>query len=121
MVENLKQYGVVRSKKVGEVMESLGRALFVPEGTPPYIERPMEIGYNATIYAPYMHAACLQLLEQTLKPGMHALDVGSEGQAVGIEHILELLKREGRMVIPIGNIFQDLKVVDKNPDGSVRV
>jgi protein-L-isoaspartate(D-aspartate) O-methyltransferase len=25
------------------------------------------------------------------------------------------------MVIPVGNIFQDLKVVDKNSDGSISV
>lgn len=77
MVEHLHQYGVIRSKKVTEVMETIDRALFVPEGTPPYVDSPMQIGYNATISAPHMHATCLQLLEENLKPGMHALDVGS--------------------------------------------
>ncbi|KAL7161664.1 hypothetical protein ACSBR2_042188 [Camellia fascicularis] len=194
MVEHLQQYGVIKSKKVAEVMETIDRALFVPDGTPPYVDSPMQIGYNATISAPHMHATCLQLLEDNLKPGMHALDVGSgtgyltacfalmvgpEGRAVGVEHIPELvdssiqnikksaaapslkegslsvhvgdgrlgwqefapydaihvgaaapeippalieqLKHGGRMVIPVGNIFQDLKVVDKNPDGSISV
>ncbi|PSR95907.1 Protein-L-isoaspartate O-methyltransferase [Actinidia chinensis var. chinensis] len=194
MVEHLQHYGVIRSKKVSEVMEAIDRALFVPEGTPPYVDSPMQIGYNATISAPHMHATCLQLLEENLKPGMHALDVGSgtgyltacfalmvgpEGRAVGVEHIPELvassienirksaaapllkegslsvhvgdgrlgwpecapydaihvgaaapeippalieqLKPGGRMVIPVGNMFQYLKVVDKNPDGSVSV
>lgn len=194
MVEHLQQYGVIKSKKVAEVMETIDRALFVPDGTPPYVDSPMQIGYNATISAPHMHATCLQLLEDNLKPGMHALDVGSgtgyltacfalmvgpEGRAVGVEHIPELvdssiqnikksaaapslkegslsvhvgdgrlgwqefapydaihvgaaapeippalieqLKPGGRMVIPVGNIFQDLKVVDKNPDGSISV
>lgn len=37
----------------------------------------MTIGYNATISAPHMHAACLELLEKNLQPGMRALDVGS--------------------------------------------
>ena len=77
MVENLQHHGVIRSKKVSEVMEAIDRALFVPEGTPPYVDSPMQIGYNATISAPHMHAACLQLLEENLKPGMQALDVGS--------------------------------------------
>ncbi|KAK3228242.1 hypothetical protein Dsin_008104 [Dipteronia sinensis] len=194
MVEHLEHYGVIKSKKVAEVMETIDRALFVPDGTPPYVDSPMAIGYNATISAPHMHATCLQLLEENLQPGMHALDVGSgtgyltacfalmvgpQGRAVGVEHIPELLtssiknieksaaaallkegslsvhvgdgregwpvfapydaihvgaaapeipqplidqlKPGGRMVIPVGNIFQDLKVVEKNLDGSVSV
>ncbi|MBA0593079.1 protein-L-isoaspartate O-methyltransferase 1 isoform X1 [Gossypium raimondii] len=194
MVEHLQQYGVISSEKVARVMETIDRALFVPDRTPAYADCPQEIGYNATISAPHMHATCLQLLEEKLQPGMHALDVGSgtgyltacfammvgpQGRAIGVEHIPELvassinnieksaaapllkkgslsmhvgdgregwpecapydaihvgaaapempqalldqLKPGGRMVIPVGNIFQDLKVVDKNPDGSISI
>ncbi|KAL8057303.1 hypothetical protein ABFX02_04G176000 [Erythranthe guttata] len=194
MVEHLKSYGVMRSSKVVEVMETIDRALFVPEGSQPYVDSPMQIGYNATISAPHMHAMCLELLENHLKPGMHALDigsgtgyltacfavmVGSQGRAVGVEHIPELvetsiknikkseaaplfedgsfsvhvgdgrqgwpefapydaihvgaaapeippalieqLKPGGRLVIPVGNVFQDLQVVDKNTDGTLSV
>ncbi|GAB4860585.1 Protein-L-isoaspartate O-methyltransferase 2 [Ancistrocladus abbreviatus] len=194
MVDHLRRYGVIRSKKVAEVMETIDRGLFVPDGAPAYVDSPMPIGYNATISAPHMHATCLELLEQNLQPGMHTLDVGSgtgyltacfammvgpQGRAVGVEHIPELaaesiknigksaaalllkegalsihvgdgrlgwpdaapydaihvgaaaaeipkplldqLKPGGRMVIPVGNIFQDLKVVDKSLDGSIKV
>uniref|UniRef100_A0A2C9UJ49 Protein-L-isoaspartate O-methyltransferase n=2 Tax=Manihot esculenta TaxID=3983 RepID=A0A2C9UJ49_MANES len=106
MVEHLQHYGVISSKRVAEVMATIDRALFVPDGTPAYVDSPMAIGYNATISAPHMHATCLQLLEEHLKPGMHALDVGSgtgyltacfammvgpQGRAVGVEHIPELV------------------------------
>ncbi|MED6167544.1 hypothetical protein PIB30_003923 [Stylosanthes scabra] len=83
MVENLQRSGIIQSRKVAEVMETIDRGLFVPNGTPPYFDSPMAIGYNATISAPHMHATCLQLLEENLQPGMHALDVGS-----GIVHEL---------------------------------
>ncbi|KAL3618078.1 Protein-L-isoaspartate O-methyltransferase 2 [Castilleja foliolosa] len=202
MVTHLQKYGVIGSKKVAEVMETIDRALFVPEGTSPYDDSPAQIGYNATISAPHMHAMCLELLEDHLKPGMHSLDVGSvsqaailvgtgyltacfavmvgpQGRTVGVEHIPELvessikniqksaaspllkersisvhvgdgrqgwpefapydaihvgaaapeippmlieqLKPGGRLVIPVGNIFQDLQVVDKNMDGTLSV
>lgn len=35
--------------------------------------------------------------------------------------LIEQLKPGGRLVIPVGNIFQDLQVVDKNADGSLGV
>jgi len=77
MVDNLQRCGVITSRKVGEVMETIDRALFVPGGLQPYVDSPMPIGYNATISAPHMHATCLQLLEKNLQPGMRVLDVGS--------------------------------------------
>uniref|UniRef100_A0A803KQC5 Protein-L-isoaspartate O-methyltransferase n=2 Tax=Chenopodium quinoa TaxID=63459 RepID=A0A803KQC5_CHEQI len=106
MVDQLRRCGVFRSERVAEVMETIDRGLFVPDGTPAYADSPMPIGHNATISAPHMHAMCLELLKENLQPGMHALDVGSgtgyltacfavmvrsEGRAVGIEHIPELV------------------------------
>ncbi|RRT33816.1 hypothetical protein BHE74_00056541 [Ensete ventricosum] len=77
LVERLQLYGIIKSKKVAEVMEAIDRGLFVPPGSAPYVDTPILIGYNATISAPHMHAACLELLREHLQPGMRALDVGS--------------------------------------------
>ncbi|CAM9001326.1 unnamed protein product [Rhodiola kirilowii] len=194
MVEHLRHFGVISSSKVAEVMETIDRALFVPDGGNPYDDSPMLIGYNATISAPHMHAMCLELLEKYLQPGMCALDIGSgtgyltacfammvgpEGRAIGVEHIPELaassieniqkskaapmlkdgslaihvgdgrlgwpefapydaihvgaaaphipqslidqLKPGGRLVIPVGNIFQELQVIDKDLKGEISI
>ncbi|KAI4365963.1 hypothetical protein MLD38_021896 [Melastoma candidum] len=177
MVDQLQRYGIFSSKRVAEVMEKVDKGLFVPDDTPPYIDSPMTIGYNAIISAPHMQAVCLQLLQDHLLP---ALDVGSAAPLAGVEHIPELaslssasniekseadsylekgslsfhvgdgrqgwpefapydaihvgaaakeipqplihqLKSGGRMVIPVGEIFQDLNLIDKNLDGTTSV
>nr|DAD34400.1 TPA_asm: hypothetical protein HUJ06_005040 [Nelumbo nucifera] len=116
-------------------MEKIDRGSFVPDGNPPYVDSPMQIGYNATISAPHMHATCLELLKENLQPGMHVLDVGSgtgyltacfalmvgpQGRVVGIEHIPELgassieniqktpaasLLKEGSLSIHVGGMI----------------
>ncbi|MCO5609243.1 hypothetical protein L7F22_063467 [Adiantum nelumboides] len=193
LVELLQLGGIIKSQRIAEAMEKIDRKLFVPDQAYAYMDNPMPIGYNATISAPHMHALCLQLLENHLQPGMHALDVGSgtgyltacfaimvakEGRVVGIEHIPELVEKSiqnvmasaaalllesgrlsfhvgdgrlgwsdevpydaihvgaaasevpdallqqlrpgGRMVIPVGDEFQELRVIDKQSDGSLK-
>jgi protein-L-isoaspartate(D-aspartate) O-methyltransferase len=77
MVAYMQKNGVIRSKKVAEVMETIDRALFIPDEIEPYHSRPVMIQFDLIIPAPNMHSTCLQLLEEHLQPGMHALDVGS--------------------------------------------
>ncbi|GJR86199.1 protein-L-isoaspartate O-methyltransferase 1 isoform X2 [Tanacetum coccineum] len=77
MAENEDKGAELHLMKVAKIMETVDRALFVPDGSPAYEDSPMQIGFNATISAPHMHATCLQLLEKNLHLGMHALDVGS--------------------------------------------
>uniref|UniRef100_A0A7I4EFB1 Protein-L-isoaspartate O-methyltransferase n=1 Tax=Physcomitrium patens TaxID=3218 RepID=A0A7I4EFB1_PHYPA len=188
LVNSLRENGTITTSRVAEVMEQIDRGLFVPAGVgDPYFDTPAPIGYNATISAPHMHAACLELLKDHLQPGMRALDIGSAifallvgetGRAVGVEHISELteksvenvqkcnaahlltsdslslhtgdgrkgypdlapydaihvgaaaptippalieqLKPGGRMVIPVGDVFQDLVVIDKDMQGEVK-
>ncbi|CAG0887802.1 unnamed protein product [Cyprideis torosa] len=83
----------------------------------PYQDSPQSIGYNITISAPHMHAYALETLEEHLKPGMKALDVGSgsgyltscmalmvgeQGLAVGIDHIDELVEESRQNVAKDG-------------------
>ncbi|KAK8965630.1 Protein-L-isoaspartate O-methyltransferase [Platanthera guangdongensis] len=49
-----------------------------------------------------------------------AIHVGAAAPGIP-EALIEQLKPGGRMVIPVGTLFQDLRVVDKMPDGSVRM
>ena len=49
-----------------------------------------------------------------------AIHVGAAAPEIP-QALIDQLKPGGRMVIPVGSIFQDLKVVEKSLDGSVRV
>nr|CDS20651.1 protein l isoaspartate o methyltransferase [Echinococcus granulosus] len=105
LVNNLKKHNVISSDRVHSVMMAVDRGFFIKYN--PYEDRPQSIGYSATISAPHMHAYTLNVLEPKLQPGARALDVGSgsgiltacfalmvgtNGLAVGIEHVEELTK-----------------------------
>lgn len=49
-----------------------------------------------------------------------AIHVGAAAPEIP-QPLIDQLKPGGRMVIPVGNIFQDLKVVDKKLDGSITI
>ncbi|KAG5454838.1 Protein-L-isoaspartate(D-aspartate) O-methyltransferase, variant 2 [Clonorchis sinensis] len=103
LIGNLYKNRVIRSSTVKDAMLAVDRGLFSKHNA--YEDRPMPIGYEATISAPHMHAHALEALQDKLVPGAHALDVGAgtgyltacmalmvgpTGVAVGIEHIEEL-------------------------------
>ncbi|CAH8593058.1 unnamed protein product [Schistosoma bovis] len=105
LINNLFRNRVISSEIVKNTMLSVDRGYFARSNS--YEDRPSSIGYAATISAPHMHAYALEALRDHLKPGAHALDVGSgsgyltacmalmvgpTGVAVGIEHIDELTK-----------------------------
>ncbi|KAG2430490.1 hypothetical protein HXX76_010013 [Chlamydomonas incerta] len=77
MVAALKRAGLVRSPHVEAAMLAVDRGLFVPPGQSPYQDAPQPLGCGATISAPHMHAVCLELMAEQLRPGARVLDVGS--------------------------------------------
>ena len=78
LVDNLFRNDVVGSSQIVEAMKSVDRANYVVPGSgEPYGDNPLPIGYGATISAPHMHAHCLEVLRDWLKPGAKVLDVGS--------------------------------------------
>ena len=106
LVGNLKNAKIIRTASVETAMSRVDRGAYY-KGAGAYDDAPQRIGSNVTISAPHMHAHALELLAPALaKPRARALDVGcgsgyltaalgvmvgSEGVAVGIDHIEELV------------------------------
>ena len=103
LCDHLLRDGYLETPHIYQALLSVDRKDFAPYS--PYEDSPKPINYNVTISAPHMHAYCLELLKDHLKPGAKALDVGfgsgyltvamskamnDSGTAVGIEHIKEL-------------------------------
>jgi len=123
LVQNLFNNHIIKSEEVRDVMKQVDRGNYVKHNA--YMDAPQRIGYNITISAPHMHGHALELLQNHLKPGMRALDVGSgsgyltvcmalmvgkTGKTVGIDHIPELVEM-GR--------DQSLDQVERSMDGKV--
>ena len=90
LLKNMFESGIVKNEAIYQAMSKVDRAHFVPDGTvhqgptaladardEAYNDNPIRISDRATISAPHMHAHSLSILEDFLKPGMRALDVGS--------------------------------------------
>lgn len=76
LVNSLAYQGIIHADRVLKVMKHIDRAKYVPAGLPPYEDRPMPIGDGQTISAPHMHGQALELLQEFLRPGANALDIG---------------------------------------------
>jgi len=133
LVDNLFSNGVISNKVYADSMKRVDRGNYVVKG-PAYQDSPQPIGYGATISAPHMHAHCLDVLGDWLKPGARVLDVGSGtgyltalfaefvkpgGVVVGIDHIPELVqmsrdnfKKDGRQ-----RLLDSMEVVLVTGDG----
>lgn len=100
-------------------MLKVDRAHYCPSDEP-YLDRPCEIGFGATISAPHMHAAALETLKDKLKDGAKVLDVGSgsgyltacmahmvgpSGVVYGVDHIKNLVDQS---IVNITNDCKDL-------------
>lgn len=69
--------GIIKTSSIDEAMKAVDRGLFVPDASTRYKDAPQVLGCGATISAPHMHAYCLEILGEQLKPGARCLDIGS--------------------------------------------
>eukprot|EP00215_Chloropicon_roscoffensis_P008364 CAMPEP_0197505278 /NCGR_PEP_ID=MMETSP1312-20131121/4080_1 /TAXON_ID=464262 /ORGANISM="Genus nov. species nov., Strain RCC2335" /LENGTH=236 /DNA_ID=CAMNT_0043052213 /DNA_START=117 /DNA_END=828 /DNA_ORIENTATION=- len=106
LVQALRDNEIVTSESVESAMRLVDRGYYARDRQTAYVDAPQAIGSAATISAPHMHAYCLELMRDSLKPGNRVLDVGSGsgyltavmahmvrgegGLAVGLEHIPSL-------------------------------
>eukprot|EP00667_Euglena_gracilis_P024231 EG_transcript_27756 len=131
LVQQLVQRGGIKHGIVQQTMLSVDRGNYcASRGV--YDDRPQSIGYNVTISAPHMHAMCLDLLHDFLRPGCRALDVGSGsgyltvcmalmcGEAHGIEYVPQLVPISQANVEKDGkkHLLDSKKVTLQAGDGS---
>uniref|UniRef100_A0A7S4D5H4 protein-L-isoaspartate(D-aspartate) O-methyltransferase n=1 Tax=Heterosigma akashiwo TaxID=2829 RepID=A0A7S4D5H4_HETAK len=77
LVHNLRRGGLIKSDVVEAAMLKVDRGNYAPSNADAYDDRPLPIGFGATISAPHMHATALELLsEQITRPNSRVLDVG---------------------------------------------
>ncbi|KAI9703964.1 MAG: hypothetical protein M1820_005746 [Bogoriella megaspora] len=77
LIENLAKNGLVNSDRVKRAMLAVDRGNYSPSF--PYDDSPQQIGHQATISAPHMHASAAESILPFLKPepSTRILDIGS--------------------------------------------
>jgi len=106
LVNNLRKNGIIDSDRVADVMKTVNRGDFCRSERSAYDDAPQSIGFAVTISAPHMHGFALEALRDHLIEGNRCLDVGSgsgyltvcmalmvgpRGQAIGMDHIPQLV------------------------------
>ena len=66
LVRALEKNAIIKSPRVANAMRAVDRGNYArhKDKDEAYYDHPLPIGYHATISAPHMHAACLELFEQ---------------------------------------------------------
>ena len=96
LIENLKRYGYLRSKKVEDAMLAVKREDFVPDHMRnlAYKDTPLEIGFGQTISAPHMVALMCEELE--LEEGLKVLEIGA-GSGYHAAIISKIIGEKGKV------------------------
>lgn len=96
LIENLKKYGYLRSKKVEDAMLAVKREDFVPDHMRnlAYKDTPLEIGFGQTISAPHMVALMCEELE--LDKGLKVLEIGA-GSGYHAAIISKIIGEKGKV------------------------
>ena len=131
LCDELVKNGDIKNGNVYQAMLKVDRKDFAP--CYHYEDSPQSINYNVTISAPHMHAYCLELLQDHLKEGGRALDIGfgsgyltvamskmmeDKGLVVGIEHIKELCDFAEKNISKNNkNLLDSKKIILINGDG----
>ena len=114
LVSNLVRDGRFSTSAGVAAMRNVDRAHFVPDAVRKhaYDDRPLPLGSGATISAPHMHAAMIDVLEPYLRPGASVLDVG-----VGSGYLLAVMAQmvgEGGTVHGIDRVPELVELAARN-------
>ena len=124
----------IKDPRVLAAMRKVPRHLFVPADQQrlAYEDHPLPIGQDQTISQPYIVAYMSQALE--LKPTHKVLEIGTGWpehapfDAIMVtaapDHVpqplIDQLAPGGRMIIPVGDYFQELRVIQRTEQGIVQ-
>jgi len=125
LVNHLINTREIKSELVRNTLLIVDRAKYVPHRS--YDDSPQSIGYGVTISAPHMHAICLDIFADVLKPGSRVLDVGcgsgylttcfarmvgEYGKVIGIDIIPQLIDLSFKNIMSDYPAALDTKLIE---------